>query len=153
MAKLFDDRGIGGQVRPNEASEAISQISQNRTLLVEKLTNDPPTKPEIVQGLQTVEDVFANYKPEIEVEFEDAEGTEKSETIQFRNLGDFGKKGITHQSNFLQNLQAQQDNYHQYVKSLRSNKILQRLLADPEAKASYIAALNAMIQELEDVSA
>ena len=39
---MFDPSGIGGQVRPQEASEAISEIPQNRTLLVEKLTADGP---------------------------------------------------------------------------------------------------------------
>lgn len=149
MAKLYDDRGIGGQVRPTEASEAISQISQNRTLMIEKLTSDPPTKPEIVYGLKTVDEVFEHFQPSVDVEFEDADSSIKEETLSFKNLGDFGKRGITHQSDYLQNLQAQRDNYQQYIKFLRSNKILQRLLADPEAKASYLAALEGLIQEIE----
>ncbi|RMG22356.1 MAG: hypothetical protein D6730_16575 [Bacteroidetes bacterium] len=145
----FDDRGIGGQVRPTEASEAIADIPQNRTLLVEQLTADAPVKPEIVEGLKTVEEVFEHYQPELEVAFEDAEGGEVEETLKFKNLGDFGKKGIIAQSAFLQDLQMQQENYQQFIKFLRSNKILQKMLADPDAKAAYLAALQSMILEIE----
>ncbi len=146
---MFDPSGIGGQVRPQEASEAISEISQNRTLIVEQLTADPPTKPEMVQGLKTVEEVFEHYKPKVEVEFEQEDGSEVKEALNFNNIGDFGKKGVIAQSNFLQDLQRQQENYQQFIKYLRSNKILQKMLADPEAKVAYLAALQSMIDELE----
>jgi len=146
---MFDPSGIGGQVRPQEASEAISEISQNRTLLVEQLTSDPPVKPEMVEGLKTVEEVFEHFKPKVEVEFEQEDGSEIKEELSFNNLGDFGKKGVTAQSSFLQDLQRQQDNYQQFIKFLRSNKILQKLLADPDAKVAYLAALQSMIDELE----
>ena len=146
---MFDPSGIGGQVRPQEASEAISEIPQNRTLLVEKLTADAPAKPEIVKGLKTVEEVFEHYQPNVEVDFEAADGTEKNETLSFRNLGDFGKKGIVAQSGFLQDLELQKDNYAQFIKYLRSNKIFQKLLADPEAKAAYLEALQNLIQEID----
>jgi len=85
---MFDPSGIGGQVRPQEASEAISEISQNRTLLVEQLTSDPPVKPEMVEGLKTVEEVFEHFKPKVEVEFEQEDGSEIKEELSFNNLGD-----------------------------------------------------------------
>ncbi len=146
---MFDPSGIGGQVRPQEASEAISEISQNRTLLVEQLTSDPPVKPEMVEGLKTVDEVFEHFKPKVEVEFEQEDGSEIQEELSFNNLGDFGKKGVVAQSSFLQDLQRQQENYQQFIKFLRSNKILQKLLADSDAKVAYLAALQSMIDELE----
>jgi len=145
------DYGIGGQEKKgNDANEAIADIQKNRTLLVQKLTADAPFKPTIEEKLETVDAVFARFKPEIDIEFEDAEGTGVEETLRFNNLGDFGKKGITAQSPFLQDLQSQQDDYQKFIKQLKSNKVLQKILADPAAKESYITALRAMLQELED---
>ncbi len=149
----FDISGIGGQVRPTEVSEAISEIAQNRTLMVEQLTSDAPVKPEIAYGLTNMEQVFEHFKPKIEVEFETEDGSGKEEEIEFKNIGDFGKKGVISQSSFLQDLQRQQDNYRLFIKYLRSNKVLQKLLADPDSKEAYLAALKSMIQELETTGA
>jgi hypothetical protein len=67
--------GIGGTEVPNEANEALSEIAQNKTLMIEKLTADAPFKPEIVEGLTSIDDVFNHFQPSIDLEFEDAEGT------------------------------------------------------------------------------
>src|SRR5215218_10007300 len=93
--------GIGGMEVPKDASEAIADIPQNRTLMIEKLTADAPIKPEIVEDLKTVEEVFGHFKPKIDVEFAKDDGTSTKETLSFSNLGDFGAKGITTQSNFI----------------------------------------------------
>ena len=148
------DYGLGGQEKKgNDANEAISDIQKNRTLLVQKLTADAPFKPKIEEKLETVDSVFARYKPQVDLEFDDAEGTGVGETLRFNNLGDFGKKGITAQSPFLQDLSNQQDDYQKYIKQLKSNKVLQKILADPAAKETYLTALRAMVQELEDANA
>ena len=60
--------GLGGTEVKLDANEAIQEIPQNRTLLVEKLTSDAPVKPEIVGDLKTIEDVFENFKPKVEVD-------------------------------------------------------------------------------------
>ena len=144
------DYGLGGQERKgNDANEAISDIQKNRTLLVQKLTADAPFKPVVEEKLETVEAVFARYKPNIDVTFDDAEGTGVDETLRFQNLGDFGRKGITAQSNFLQGLNSQQEDYQKFIKQLKGNKVLQKILTDPASKAIYLTALQAMIQELE----
>lgn len=144
------DYGLGGQERKgNDANEAISDIQKNRTLLVQKLTADAPFKPVVEEKLETVEAVFARYKPNIDVTFDDAEGTGVDETLRFQNLGDFGRKGITAQSNFLQGLNDQQEDYQKFIKQLKGNKVLQKIMADPASKAIYLTALQAMIQELE----
>ena len=148
------DYGIGGQEKKgNDANEAISDIQKNRTMLVQKLTADAPFKPKIEEKLETVEAVFARYKPQVELEFEDAEGTGVEETLRFNNLGDFGQKGITAQSPFLQDLSNQQADYQKFIKQLKSNKVLQKILADPAAKETYLTALRAMVQELEETNA
>ena len=50
--------GIGGNEVKKDASEAISNIPSNRTLLIQKLTNEPPVTPEAVYNLETVEQVL-----------------------------------------------------------------------------------------------
>jgi hypothetical protein len=55
--------GIGGTEVKTDAFEAFADIPQNRVLLAEKLTYDPPVKPEIIEGLTSIDDVFENFKP------------------------------------------------------------------------------------------
>lgn len=141
---------IGGVVQENEAFEAFADIPQNRVLMAEKLTAKSATKPEIVYGLTTVEDVFAHFAPSVEMEFETEEGTSRKETLRFTNLGDFGVKGITGQSAFLGDLENKKAQYRKMAKQLKSNKQLRTGLNDSEVKQSIINALTALIKELED---
>ncbi|MGA0560244.1 hypothetical protein ACO2Q8_26510 [Larkinella sp. VNQ87] len=146
------DYGIGGQERKLNVSESIVDIPQNKTLLIEKLTADPPIRPEVVGGLKTVDEVFAYFQPEQGVEFETEDGSTISETLQFRSLSDFGKKGIIAQSEYLQQLNMTFEDFQRYVRQLKSNKILKTLLENPDGKAAYIAAIQAMIRELEEAA-
>ncbi|MFD2726308.1 hypothetical protein [Hyunsoonleella rubra] len=146
----MDTYGLGGTEVKTDANEAIQEIPQNRTLFVEKLTQDQPIKPEVVTGLKTIEEVFEHYKPEVEVEFEDAEGVGRKENLSFSNLGDYGGKGITQQSAFLQGLNTEKDQYLKIVKQLKTNKILKTALESPEAKESLLEAIRALLTELEE---
>lgn len=144
------DYGIGGQERKLNVSESIVDIPQNKTLLIEKLTADPPIRPQVVEGLKTVNEVFAHFKPEQEVEFDTAEGSTINETLRFNSLADFSKKGVIAQSNYLQELNMTFEDFQKYVRQLKSNKILKTMLENPDGKAAYVAAIQAMIRELED---
>jgi len=137
------------EVQDVEVGEAILEFPQNRTLMVEQLTNEEPAKPEIVRGLKTVDDVFEQFKPNVDVEFQDMEGVPKKEGLNFTNLGDFGVKGITAQSNFLQGLQVQQDEYKKIIKQLKSNKQLRTVIEDMDTKQALISAIHALLKELE----
>lgn len=145
----MQEYGIGGNEVKTDASEAFADIPQNRTLMAEKLTKDAPVKPEIVHDLQTIEQVFAHFKPNIDIDFEDSDGVTRKENLKFGNLGDFGTKGITAQSEFLQDNASQKEEYYKIIKQLKSNKILKTALADPEAKSSLLDALASMIEELK----
>ncbi len=137
------------EVQDVEVGEAILEFPQNRTLMVEQLTHDEPSRPEIVKGLKTVEDVFEQFKPNVDVEFQDLEGVPKKENLNFTNVGDFGVKGITAQSSFLQSLQVQQDEYQKIIKQLKSNKQLRTVIEDMETKQALINAIHALLKELE----
>lgn len=142
--------GIGGQERKlDNAQESISDIPLNRTLLVQKLTADAPVRAQVVEGLRTPEAVFAHFKPQVEVEFEKEDGTVIPEKLSFQSLGDFGKKGIINQSDFLQDLNTQADDLQKLLRQLKSNKILKSALDTPETKAAFLAAIQAMISELD----
>ncbi len=142
--------GIGGTEVKTDASEAFADIPQNRTLMAELLTKDAPVKPEVVHGLQTIEQVFEHYKPDVEIDFEDAEGQSRSEKLNFTNLGDFGSKGITAQSSFLKDNAAQKEEYYKIIKQLKSNKILKAALANADTKNALLDALHGMLAELEN---
>lgn len=144
----MSDYGIGGNEVQIDASEAFADIPQNRTLFAEKLTKEAAIRPEVIHGLQTIQDVFDRFKPKVEVAFETEDGTEQKESLSFSNVGDFGLKGITAQSQFLQSNAIRRDEYLKIIKQLKSNKILKSALADPEAKAALLAAISAMHDEL-----
>ncbi|GAA4153568.1 hypothetical protein GCM10022217_09470 [Chryseobacterium ginsenosidimutans] len=147
---MLSNKGIGGNEIPLDANEAISEIPQNRTIIAQKLTAEDPVRPELVEGLTTVEKVFEHYKPEVKVDFEDANGAIKMESLRFKNLGDFGTKGITRQSNFLTGMETEKDQYQKIIKQLRTNKILKAALEDPEAKKALYETLQLLIKELEE---
>ncbi|MFV0345390.1 MAG: hypothetical protein ACK5IQ_03965, partial [Bacteroidales bacterium] len=71
--------GIGGNEVKVDANESIADIPSNRTLLVQKLTDEAPVTPEAVYGLQTVEAVFDHFQPTVTFEHEDEEGSEIKE--------------------------------------------------------------------------
>lgn len=145
---MLSNFGIGGNEVKLDASEAISEIPQNRTLMVQKLTTDAPIKPKMVEGLQTIEQVFAHYKPTIKIDFENSEGGTQTETLAFQNLGDFGTKGITAQSQFLTDLEVEKEQYQKIIKQLKTNKILRGALENPEAKEALLNIIDDLISEL-----
>ena len=147
----LDRYSIGGALVENDASEAFADIPQNRVLMAEKLTVNPSSRPEIVEGLTTVEDVFGHFKPKIEMDFENEDGSSKKETLRFNNLGDFGIKGITGQSAFLGDLTMKSEQYRKMVKQLKTNKLLKTALGNAESKQGLIDSLNALIKELDQV--
>ncbi|MBT9188748.1 MULTISPECIES: hypothetical protein [Zobellia] len=146
----IDNVGIGGNEVKGDASEALNSIPQNRALIAGKLTPNAPVKPEVVEGLRTVEDIFEHYEPELKIPFEDKNGGTVNETLKFRNLGDFGKKGIINNSVFLKELEIESDQYKKMIKQLKTNKILKAALEDPDAKKSLVDTIDALIAEIKN---
>ena len=137
------------EVQDVEVGESVLEFPQNRTLMVEQLTHEDPAKPEIITGLKTVDEVFEQFKPNVDVEFQDMEGVPKKENLKFTNVGDFGIKGITKQSSFLQSLQIQKEEYKKIIKQLKSNKQLRTVIEDMENKQALINSIHALLKELE----
>ncbi len=142
--------GIGGTEVPMEANEAISEIAQNRTLMVEKLTAGAPFKPVIIEGLTSINDVFRHFSPSVEVEFQDSDGVGKEEKLSFNNLADFSIKGITAQSDFLKDLTNQKEQFLKIVKQLKSNKLLRKAIENADTKEAMLNSIYAMAKEIEE---
>ena len=133
-----------------DTSEGIAEIPQNRTLLVEQLTKDEPVAPEVVTGLTNIDEVFEHFQPEIDIEFADAEGAPVEENFRFHNVGDFSVKKMTEQSPFLSGLNAEKQFADRMEKSLRSNKVLQRVLENPTTREAFVNTLSIMLDELKE---
>lgn len=140
--------GIGGNEIKVDANESISDIPSNRTLLVQKLTNEPPVSPNAVYNLNTVEDVFDHFKPKVNLEFQDSEGNDVKESMEFKNLGDFGAKAIKEKSDFLNRLDVETQQFNKISRQLSSNKALRKALQDPETRDSIIKKLEEAIEEI-----
>lgn len=152
--KKKEDMGImnfeigGNELKPS-AGEAISNIPQNRTMFVGLLTADEPITPEAVTDLKTVEEVYAKFQPNVDVEFENADGQIVKENFRFTNTADFQVKKMTENSQFLGNLSVQKEFYEKLVKQLRTNKVLQRALENPESRQAMVDALIQLKNELK----
>jgi hypothetical protein len=149
---MLNEVEIGGQLVPQQSFEAITNISSNKTLLIQKLTNKPG-KLEPVKGLKTIDEVFNHFKPSVEVEFEEENGAQRKEELKFDTLLDFKKEGIINQSEFLQKLQAEQDVCNSIIKKLKTNKILKTALQNPDTKESFLQALQGIINEIDQANA
>jgi len=146
----MQEYGIGGTEVKGDASEAISEIPQNRTFMVEKLTADSPVKPEIVEKLTTIDEVFEHFNPSVDVDFETIEGASRKEALSFKGLSDFGIKGITAQSEFLKDLTSQKEQFYQIIKQLKSNKLLRKALENPETKDAVMNVILSLIKEIDE---
>jgi len=135
---------------PDPVGEGFVEISPNKTLFIQKLTYDDPIKPEIVEDLQTVEQVFEHFQPNLDIELDREDGSTTKENFRFAGLGDFDAKNLTNQSPYLKNLNLENDAYLKVIKQLRTNKSLKNVIENPEAKSAFINALKALATELEE---
>ena len=143
--------GVGGNEVKIEGAEGIADIPSNRTFFATQLTKDAPPNPESVTGLETTEDVFKYYKPNLNITFETEEGQSVEENFSFTNVGDFAIDKMTEQSPFLSDLNINKDFYNQSVRELKSNKVFIRAISNPETKESIIKILESMASELEEI--
>ena len=147
------DYGVGGNEVKVDANESIADIPSNRTLLVQKLTDDAPVSPEAGYGLQTVEDVFEHFAPSVELEMQNENGEDVTETMTFKNLGDFDAKNMMEHSEFLSKLNVEKEQNTKIARQLSSNKALLKALENPEKKQAIIDLLEASLEEIKSMDA
>jgi predicted component of type VI protein secretion system len=141
---------IGGELVKEKGAEAIKDLQENRTMIVQKLTQSPPSKPVVVENLKNIGDVFDNYKPSAEVTFKDKDGGNISEELNFNTLADFSLDGITEQSAFLKDLNTQSEVYQLIIRELKNNNKLKKVLSDGGGKTALLKALVAIMKEIEE---
>ena len=134
---------------PEPDGEGFVEISPNKTLFLQKLTYNDPVKPEMVENLQTVEQVFDHFKPSCDVEMEKEDGSTSKENFKFTGLGDFDVKNLVNQSSFLKSLNLENDAFLKILKQLKTNKSLKNVIENAETKAAFINSLKAMVAELD----
>ena len=140
---------LGGNSVNPEVSEAMAEIAPNKTLFIQKLTADEPIKPQVV-NIQTVEEAFEYFKPNVDVEFAKQDGTNSKENLQFANLGSFSLKNIVNESKYLKNVNLEHEAYIKIMKQLKSNKALKTVVENPETKEAFVNVLRALALELEE---
>lgn len=141
---------LGGVVIDEGTSEAIKLLHDNKTAIISKFTADSMSQAP-VEGIQKLQDAFDHFQPQVEVSHTTEDGQEVNETLNFTSMSAFTVKGMIEQSGYLQELKGKEDDYQTLIKRLMTNKVFQKLLADPVGKAAFVEALNAMIAELDDV--
>ncbi|AZJ32572.1 MULTISPECIES: hypothetical protein [Tenacibaculum] len=141
--------GIGGNEVKVDANESIANISSNKTLLIQKLTDEAPATPEAIYGLDTIEAVFEKFSPSVNLEHTDENGADVKESLNFNNLGDFNVENIKANSSFLNKLDIEKDQYLRISRQLSSNRALMKALSNPETKDTFIKILEESIKEIE----
>jgi predicted component of type VI protein secretion system len=140
---------IGGNEKKVDTSEAFGEISPNKTLFIQKLTDNEPLRPEKVEGLKTVEEVFEHYKPNVNISLDRQDGSVVNENLKFQNLSDFGVKKLVQQSSYLRKLNIEREMYMNIIKQLKTNKTLKTTLDNEETRTAFISALKNFVKELE----
>ena len=136
---------------PDAVGEGFVEISPNKTLFIQKLTYDDPIKPEIVEDLQKIEDVFEHFQPQVDVELNKEDGSSIKENFKFGGLGDFDVKNLTNQSPYLKNLNNENDAYLKILKQLKSNKSLKNVVENADTKEAFINSLKSLIEEIDNI--
>ena len=141
---------------PDEESNAkVTPIDNNKTLMIDQYTsNVEPGDPEFVDDIQTINDAFSHFKPSVEVDFVDEEGSTVNEVLHFNELRDFeaqgGKGRLVENSAFLSGVKRKIDTSSKIRKSIEQNRKLREILKDNTGREELKAMLKAMLAELED---
>ncbi|CAM1370677.1 conserved hypothetical protein [Tenacibaculum litoreum] len=141
--------GIGGNEVKVDANESIANIPSNKTLLIQKLTDEAPATPEAIYGLDTIEAVFEKFSPSVKLEHTDENGADVKESLNFNNLSDFNVENIKANSSFLNKLDIEKDQYLRISRQLSSNRALMKALSNPETKDTFIKILEESIKEID----
>ena len=135
-----------------ETGGKVNAISQNKTLYIGQFT-DTVAEPELFQEAQTMKDVFAKFKPKVDVEFQTEQGDYVEETLSFNEMKDFeinnGSGQLVQNSSFLLQTKSNIEANAKIRKQIEQNKRLRDLLAKQESKEELRNVLQNLLDELE----
>lgn len=140
----------GAWANVKEVPPSLLPINQNQTLYVTKLTSHDAgaPEPEKVEGLKSVDEVLQHYKPEKSVYLNQEDGNQVEQQFNFRKMGDFTQQGLLNQSELLQLQDAKIQDLKKVNLHLRSNKMLQKVLQNPESRKLFRSMIDQMLSEL-----
>jgi len=134
-----------------ESGNSINAISQNKTLIVDQFA-DSVSEPELLQDAKNIKEVFEHFKPEVDVEFSNEDGSPVSESLKFREMKDFdvdeGKGQLVQNSEFLMSVKSNIEANTKMKKQIETNKKLRDVINNAEDRESLKKTLEAMLEEL-----
>ena len=135
-----------------ETGGKVNAISQNKTLYIGQFT-DSVAEPELFQEANTIKDVFAKFKPSVDVEFQTEEGDYVDETLSFREMKDFevnnGSGQLVSNSSFLMSVKNNAEANAKMRKNIEQNKRLRDILGNAQSKAELRNVLQNLLDEIE----
>ena len=153
------------RIEDEESFARIEGLSQNKTLYVDQFTsnvnfeNRGLAMKEVEENGQkrgvyprTMREVFAYFKPSVEVEFTGEEGEAKRETLNFNEMKDFdinnGKGNLINNSPFLSDLRSKKENCENVQKQIEKNARLRDILKDAQARNELRSLLESILTDL-----
>ncbi|AUS06369.1 hypothetical protein [Pseudotamlana carrageenivorans] len=139
------EKGLDWGLKHNDGVESLSH---NRTFIVQKFTDLPDLVPEVVTDLQTVNDFFNHFKPQVSVKFHDSKGKLIHETVEFRNITYFAPESMLSKSDFLNRLEREKTCCFEVLKTLNTDEDIQVIIRDDTAKTALLQKIKALKEEL-----
>lgn len=151
----MEEKNFISKATDEESGSQVSALDTNKTLFIDQYTTDVQSEdPELFEDAKTIGDVFDHFKPEVEVNFTDAEGGVVSETLHFKEIRDFeangGKGNLVANSEFLSKEKGEMDSVAKVRKQIEQNKKLRDILKDPNSKEELKQYLQTLLSELEE---
>ena len=151
----MEEKNFISKATDQESGSNISFLDTNKTLMIDQYTKDAKGEdPELLEDAQNIGDVFAHFKPSVDVEFADENGSVVSETLHFNEIRDFeakgGKGNLVTNSEFLSKTKSEIDNASKIRKQIEQNKKLRDILKDSKGREEFKEYLEALLNELEE---
>lgn len=151
----MEEKNFISKATDQESGANISVLDTNKTLMIDQYTEDASEyEPGLLEDAENMGDVFAHFKPCVDVQFEDENGSVVSETLHFKEMRDFEAKGgsgnLVTNSEFLSKTKTGIDNAAKTRKQLERNKRLRDILKDPQSRKEFKEYLELLLSEIEE---
>lgn len=151
----MEEKNFISKATDQESGANISVLDTNKTLMIDQYTADADEyEPELLEDAKNINEVFAHFKPSVEVQFSDENGSVVSETLHFNEIKDFeakgGKGNLISNSEFLSKTKTEIDNSAKIRKQIEQNKKLRDILKDSKSREEFKEYLEILLGELEE---
>lgn len=151
----MEEKNFISKATDEESGSNVSALDTNKTLFIDQYTTDVQSEdPELFEDARTIGDVFDHFKPEVEVNFTDAEGGVVTETLHFSEIKDFeangGNGNLVANSEFLSGVKGEMDSVARVRKQIEQNKKLRDILKDPKSREELKTYLQSLLDELQE---